>query len=212
MKNKHCALILMVLSLLVTHLSAAVTDYRKGTYFYVGYSANIPKQLIGLNLYLSLPKFVGFTFDLKSEMPGLEQISHTEPYSVSTVTFWGDSFIRTDGQWMSVNGALTVPIMRSISLYGGAGASIYHEYRRYYDDLEILGKNGYYWINDDSKTKTKINYLGGILLKLSNDFAAQIGAQSEPFGIVAGISYKISFTDKKLDNSRWWDGDEDWDE
>ncbi|MDA3814721.1 MAG: hypothetical protein PF570_10780, partial [Candidatus Cloacimonetes bacterium] len=86
--------------------------------------------------------------------------------------------------------------------YGGLGVSIYSEYRQYKDEYEILGNDGEYWIENDDKSKTALNALGGVIFYIDSSWVMQIGAESQPTGITIGFSRIFSTVSLRSDNVR----------
>lgn len=100
---------------------------------------------------------------------------------------YGHLHFATDENWISVSAGLIKGLSRRVLIYSGAGLSQYSEYRKYYDDEGILGKNGDYWIKDHGQSDLKANFLFGVFVILDSAKVGQIGVETEPFGITFGF-------------------------
>ena len=154
-----------------------------------GYIANVPQELLGFNFVKLTSTNLGFYIDLKAGLPmrdGADDFYDNISINKAENIF-GDQLLKKDDNWLSMNAGLTKILSNHIAFYGGLGFSIYSEYRQYKDEFEILGDNGKYWIENEDKSKTTLNVLGGIIFKINPTWIMQIGAEAQPSGISVGF-------------------------
>jgi hypothetical protein len=160
----------------------------------VGYVTNLPDQPVGFMLAKVVPHAVGFCFDIKASIP-ISRSGADDFYENISVhqaeDIFGDRLIGTDLTCVSLNGGLTMGVAGPVAIYGGIGVTWKTAYRQYYDPFEILGEHGQYWVRDDQGSSAGPNLLGGLFARLGNGWALQIGGESNPAGVTAGIAFLI---------------------
>lgn len=102
---------------------------------------------------------------------------------------FGDEQISTDEDWLTMNVGLTKTLFDNILLFAGLGYSDHTYYNQYYDEFEILGSNGKYWI--ERKADSGINFFGGGMIVVSSKVIVQFGASSFPSSIILGFGYLV---------------------
>ena len=160
-----------------------------------GYIANIPQELLGFNFVKLANTDFGFYIDLKAGLPMRDGADDFyDNISVNKAeNIFGDQLLKKDDNWLSLNAGLTKVVSNQLAIYAGLGFSIYSEYRQYKDEFEILGDNGKYWIENEDKSKTTLNALGGIIFKINPTWIMQIGAEAQPTGISIGFGKILDF-------------------
>jgi len=160
-----------------------------------GYVANIPQELLGFNFIKVSKQNFGFYIDLKAGLPMRDGADDFyDNISVNKAeNIFGDRLIKKDDNWLSMNAGITKVILNHLAFYGGLGFSIYSEYRQYKDEFEILGDDGEYWIENDDKSKTTLNALGGVIIQIDPRWIMQIGAEAQPTGISIGFGKILDF-------------------
>lgn len=182
-------------SILVAQYQKQYKGFKLYDNAFMGYVGNFPQEFIGFNLIRLNRNKAGFYIDLKVGVPMREGADNFyDNISVNKAeNIYGDDFLRKDGNWISLNACLTKVITDYIAVYGGFGYSAYSQYRQYYDEFEILGDNGKYWIDDEGESKSSINILAGIFFPLSSLWNMQIGAEYQPAGLSLGFARKLFF-------------------
>ena len=185
-------LVALLLSMSPTSVSAATSKAGHND-FVISYVANIPKQPVGFGLLMLRPNGWGMYGDVKWGV-GVPDDELYENISVNEAeNIYGDTLLEQRDSWISINvGAARALFQRKVALYAGAGISLSSHYRRYYDSFEILGKNGRYWIPDETADHTEINFLGGIHWFPTEKLSISLGAEVQPTGITLGLGYRFS--------------------
>lgn len=173
-------------------LQATQSEENKSFIRYsIGYSANIPSQLLGICLF-SISNKIGFYGDLKfgGMLLGNDNSDYYENISINKAeSIFGDKLLEKGDGSFAINLGITQNVLKKSFLYGGLGYSSIYGYRRYYDPFEILGDNGKYWIDDPDKKGGNINLFGGIIILTGNNVSLLLGGCSKPAGFNFGISY-----------------------
>ena len=158
-----------------------------------GVDVSFPNGMMGFYLYKTNTEKLGYYFDFRGQF---SPISERDSYYDNISTNWseniGDNRIGEDTDYMMCNVGVIKNISNTMFLYGGGGISWGDNYSQYYDEFEILGKNGKYWINDNSTSN--INFIGGILIIPKEDkFFNQIkvGVNSTPLEISVGLGWSL---------------------
>lgn len=187
--------IIIPFSLLVAQNRSNPKSFKSWDNLFFGYIGNFPKEFIGFNLIRLNRNKAGFYIDLKTGIPMRQGADNFyDNISINKAeNIFGDEFLKKDGNWISINVCLTKVITEYIAVFGGLGYSAYSQYRQYYDDFEILGDNGEYWIEDEGKSKSEINILGGFFFPLNSLWNMQIGAEYQPAGVSLGVARKVFF-------------------
>ncbi|GAB4374936.1 MAG: hypothetical protein Kow0042_19930 [Calditrichia bacterium] len=170
------------------------TNFKNKFYSIIGYSANVPKELIGLHLFRLSPKRIGFYIDFKfnSLKNYNKRNDFYENISVNKAeNVFSDELINNEKLWISINFAITKVLFNQLAIYAGLGYTESYSYRQYYDSLEILGKYGKYWIEDNNYKDSDINLMSGFFIQIDKAWIFQVGGELYPSGITIGIGYSI---------------------
>lgn len=173
-------------------MGPGVGDLRAATYVGIGYVANVPTTFLGFSALVTTPRFLGGAglyadFKLTTGSPG------DSPYYLPNVTVadaeftFGDQMFSKESDWVSVNLAMVYAITGELALYGGAGYSKREHYRQYYDETLTRGDLGFYWVSDPDNSGTRVNVLGGALLRVTRFALFQLGVESQPLGADVGV-------------------------
>ena len=156
---------------------------------FIGYTTNIPNQFLGFSIFSTHPRNIGLYLDMKGPFGfRSESDDFYENISVNKAeNIFGDSKISTDDDWLTMNIGITKVILNKMLLFIGAGYSDNTHYNQYYDEYEILGSNGKYWI--ERKSNSGVNFFGGSMFIVSDKIILQFGASSFPSSLILGIGY-----------------------
>ncbi|MFC1500546.1 hypothetical protein ACFL6T_05995 [Candidatus Zixiibacteriota bacterium] len=155
-----------------------------------GYAANIPSQSVGISFFILNISRMGLYLDVK--------LTYTDPstsddfhqnISISQVEGWGDTMRNDRDTWSSLNLGATLPLAAPLYGYIGCGITAFSQYQQYFDPTYRLGPNGLYWI--ESSRKMHINLLAGVLVIIDRTLTLQLGIESDPKGISAGLAFTI---------------------
>ena len=160
-------------------------------HLFFGYTTNIPTQFLGFSVFSSNPKKIGLYIDMKGPFAfRSDSDNFYDNISVNKAeNIFGDDKTSTDDDWLTMNLGITKTIMDNILMYVGAGYSDHTEYNQYYDEYEILGSNGKYWI--EKKVDSRVNFFGGCMIVLSNKVILQFGVSSFPKSLILGFGYLV---------------------
>lgn len=162
----------------------------------IGYVANIPNQLVGVTGHFVSPSLLGglgLYVDAKLDnsspedeegfIPDLtaEEVEDTE----------NDVVFQRAGSWQTVNVALMKPVTSQLVAYAGAGVSKVTEYNEYFDEQREMGRLGFYWVEDEERSGTRTNFMGGVFFQLGESFAVQMGGETRPAGFTMGLTYLL---------------------
>lgn len=193
---------LLVFLLPGTALSAQVgrprVALRASPHFGIGYVASVPTTPLGFSAFYVNPRWLrgaGVYADVKftTGSPG------NSPYYLPGVTVqqaevtYGDERFDQQSDWTTVDLAMAYAVTGELVLYGGAGYSKETHYREYYDASQSRGNFGFYWVSDPGESGTRVNALGGALLRFSRFLMFQLGVQSAPSSVNAGITFAFAF-------------------
>ena len=161
--------------------------------FIVSYTGSFPQMPVGINVFSFRENGWGLYGDFKGNFGPPTDETYDNVSVNKAENIFNDTFLKKRDFWKSLNiGVSRLLMKKGIAVYGGLGYSWATHYRQYHDEWEILGKNGNYWIADESGDKSGANFLAGILFFLSDKVSANLGIQTKPYGINAGIGYIFS--------------------
>jgi hypothetical protein len=170
-----------------------VRGLRASTHLGIGYVANVPTTFLGFSALAVTPKLfggAGLYADVKltTKSPG------DDPYYLPGVSVtdaevtYGDVLYEEKSDWLTINGALVYAITQELAVYGGLGYAKKTHYRQYFDDSQTRGNFGFYWIADPGASGTRVNALGGALVRITRFVVFQLGAESQPPGANVGVA------------------------
>lgn len=160
----------------------------------IGYVVNAPNQLAGVSGHVLTGRFggLGLYVDAKFDIdePGGDEF--VDSLTANEVDLrYGDTRFSEEGSWMSVNVALMRPLTPDLIVYAGAGYSDEKRYVQYYDINAERGNLGYYWVEDDEESGSKINPMGGVMLRIQPNIFVQFGLEGAPVGGTVGVTYSL---------------------
>jgi hypothetical protein len=159
----------------------------------IGYVASVPVTALGFSALYMTPKLfrgAGVFADVKvtTSSPG------SSPFYLSNVTVdqaentYADRLYDQQSDWTTIDVGVVYAITQEFALYGGAGYSKETHYRQYFDDTQTRGDFGFYWVSDPAASGTRINALGGALVRFSRFLLFQLGGESAPRAVNVGIT------------------------
>lgn len=162
----------------------------------IGYTANLPNQLVGVSGHFVSPSVLGglgIYVDAKMDnsSPRDEEGYLPDLTAEEVEDTRNDPIFRREGSWQTVNVALMKPVTPQMVVYAGAGMSKTTEYNEYFDEAREMGRLGFYWVEDADRSGTFANFLGGVYFQLGESFAVQLGGESRPAGFTMGVSYLL---------------------
>ena len=169
-----------------------VPDLRNASYLGLGYVGNIPDAMVGGAILALTPKVFGGAGLYADVKFSPTTPARAEEYD-STITVdqadnqYADLLVVEESAWVTVNLALVYAVTAELALYAGAGYARENHYRQYFDDAQIRGLEGFYWIRDPAASGGRVNALGGVLLRAGRHVAFQMGLEAQPRGADVGV-------------------------
>jgi len=152
---------------------------------YMGFSAQaVSLRLGGIGIY------VDAKFD--TSPPSKEEEFDPSLTAEEAEDQFGDELFEEKDSWQSVNVALIRPVIPELLLYLGAGYSSQERYQQYYDDSQVRGLHGFYWVEDPRDSGNRLNLLGGAFFRISQNLLVQFGVETKPRGVTVGGVYTVS--------------------
>lgn len=176
-----------------TALPAPASAQIATTRYSVGYVANTPDLLAGVNASVVFPAFGGLgvfvdaKFDIDSPT-GESQFVGTMTAREVQEQIQGAQFLDVEDSWRSYNAGLIRPVTSDLMLYAGAGYAQRKRYRFFHDPAEEVGEFGFLWVESADEEKTTVNGLFGAFMRVSQTFSFQIGVETAPRGLTVGAS------------------------
>jgi len=167
--------------------------------FGVGYVANAPSMMAGVNAYVLFPALGGFGLyaDTKWDVDS----PHKDPYFLTmTAEQVQDQYTNAqilaipNGQvnsWRSVNVAVIRPVTPALMLYVGGGWARRERFQQFRDSGGQLGQLGLFWAQQVTQTETTVNLMLGAFLRLGRHIAFQTGFEHRPGGFSLGATLKF---------------------
>ena len=166
--------------------------FRSGFQVGVGWVANVPTSYLGFSVMPVTPSLFGGA-GLYADVKLTNDSPKNDVGFLSGVTVedaeltFGDRLFSDHSDWVTVDLALVYAVAPELVLYGGAGYSKETHYREYFDEAEERGNFGFYWVADPADTGTRVNILGGAIMRLNRYVSFQVGGQTKPVGVNVGV-------------------------
>lgn len=186
-----CALMLAASA--ATRPVAGQQQSARGTTYGIGYVANAPDMLAGGAAYVILPVagglglYVDAKFDT-SDRADDEAFDPTLTAQEVNDQIPGVEFRADESSWRSFNAALVRPLTEAFIVYAGAGYVRETVYYEYFDESRERGLAGIFWVEAPDQNATKVNFLAGMMLRMTPWINAQFGIETAPRGATVGIS------------------------
>jgi hypothetical protein len=169
-------------------------DFDLGSSRLLGFSANPPQQLMGAGAVVISPALRGwglyvdgkFTYDSPRSR---EFISGRTPADADA-----DGHVpgRDESAWTTLNVGVVRPLSSELALYVTGGVAWRTVYSHYFDDVDQeLGREGFYWVEDDDLSETLATVSAGALFRMGRRLAVQFGGQTAPAGVNVGIFFLL---------------------
>jgi hypothetical protein len=167
-------------------------DFGEGYNVLVGYVASPPRQMLGLGVVGVLGDRGGWGLmvdgRLTTDSPSGTVLSDRTPLQADAD---GDVFNVDKNTWNTVNVALVKAVGREFAFYAGGGVSRKTAYLRYFDPSRERGDLGFYWVENETESKTHPNIQAGGLFRVGDRLVVQAGGQSAPMGVTAGVHLRL---------------------
>lgn len=162
----------------------------------IGYVVNAPDQMLGVGtMFLGPPLGSwGLYVDAKfSTNDATERLGYDPAMGVDEAEQFGDAYFSDESNWTSVNVGAVRAVTGSFALYAGVGYSREKAYREYFDLARERGESGFYWVDDDGQSGSRVNVFGGALMRVMGNLMFQLGGELAPRGFTVGAAYAFPF-------------------
>lgn len=157
-----------------------------------GYVINAPSQMLGFSTMFMGPPLgrwgvyldAKFTMESPTDEPGYDPAE-----TVGQAEQRGDDLFSSESVWQTFNVGAVRAMTPSLALYAGLGYSRESAYREYFNPARDRGEFGFYWVDDDDGSGSRINVFGGVWLHVVGNLMFQVGAESAPRGFTVGAAY-----------------------
>lgn len=173
-----------------------IPDFRNRPYLGVGYVASIPDAFVGATVLTLTPRILGGAglyadVKLTASTPA-RSLEYDPTITVNQAdNLYADQLYLQKSVWTVVDVGLVYALTQELAAYAGAGYAKESHYRQYFDVSLTRGFVGFYWIRDPAASGTRVNALGGLLLRAGRFFAFQVGAEAKPAGANVGITLML---------------------
>ena len=171
--------------------------------FGIGYVANAPDAILGASAYVLVPEFgpisggIGLYVDAKFDLKDPSDERGFNP-DVTTGDILNDpdretaDFVKDESTWWSVNLAVVRPLTPFLMAYVGGGMARMRVYDLFNVALtDPVGVGGVVWAENPDKEETRVNFMVGVLLRLSSRISTQFGFETQPQGLSVGASLRL---------------------
>jgi hypothetical protein len=173
-----------------------VPEFRNTPYVGVGYVASIPDAFAGGAVLVLTPKVLGGA-GLYADFKFTPSSPANAPEYDPTITVdqaanvFADRFFTEKSTWTTIDLALVYAVTPELAVYGGAGYAKERHYQEYFDASQTRGFDGFYWVDDPAVSGTRVNALGGVLLRAGRFLAFQMGVEAKPAGADVGVTIML---------------------
>lgn len=169
--------------------------FQTGTRWTVGYTVNAPSQLLGFSTMVVGQRFAGWgvyadyklTLDPPSDRPEYDATLSVD----HAVNQFNDRFVGNESAWTTFNLAVVRALTGTFAVYVGGGYSKEKAYQQFFDASQTRGQYGFYWVDDDGGSGTRVNLLAGVWFRLTESIMVQFGGESAPRGFTIGASLAV---------------------
>ena len=166
-------------------------------HFGIGFVANAPNQMVGAGGYVLLPLLggIGLYVDWKGdiESPADDRAFDkglTAAEVVADPRYAGTNYVTRETSWRrSFNVALVRPLNPFLMVYGGAGYAQGELYALYDVPQGNIGRA--LWVRDPEGDEDRVNMMFGFILRMLPMISTQIGIETQPRGVTAGMSLRL---------------------
>lgn len=170
--------------------SAQRGSFDEDAAWWIGYALNAPQQLIGVATALTTPRWGGWGLYLDGKLtydsPARDDEFRAD-LTPDDARDFGDFQASEKSDWRNINGALLKVLGPALVVYAGGGVGFRKTYIQFADQTQERSETGIYWVEDASQEGVFPNIMGGAFFRLSRLFVFQIGAESAPAGVTAGM-------------------------
>jgi hypothetical protein len=150
----------------------------------VGLSSNVPNVLTGISVFRMKPAW-GFgvfaTGRMTFNSPGNDKFFERETTVAEARARGDERFQDRDVYRMFTVGAIRA-IDSGLALFAGVGYTRKSAYREFWDEEEVRGDQGFYWVERHDEAQGGLNLTGGAMIQISNFLFLKGGGELFPQG------------------------------
>lgn len=166
------------------------------TQYGFGYVVNAPDVMAGGSAYVLTPKWggIGVYVDAKFDVsPPSKDMGYDGTVTSSVVAQSPDAkFLEAQESWKSFNVALLRPLTPSLVGYVGGGIAKSRIFDLYAGPQDFpYGFSGVVLARNPDADATRVNFMVGVLMRLTRDVSAQFGYETHPDGVTVGVSLRL---------------------
>lgn len=183
---------ILALICVLTSLSAFAQEERHGIGLTIAYYGNIPQAPLGFMIHQRISDKWGIAADFKlvsgNDPKGTDYTGTRSIQEADRVDGFSGNYTYSGGTYdigPSYRIAKGLYVMALIG-YGGKPA-----YRQYFDNNYILSSDGNYYIKDDSKSISGVNFGASIMYIAPFGLSLHAGAETFYSGVNVGIGYSF---------------------
>lgn len=149
-----------------------------------GYVGNFTKAPVGVFVANCRSKYF---FDVKLNLNfSKNDNSYYDNISINKAeNIFGDKKVGETDSYTIIDAGFIGQVIKELYVYGGIGWSAKIKYYQYFDEFEILGEHGNYWI-DGKDNESGFNITAG-LLSICDKYYIMMGVDTRPVGINLGV-------------------------
>jgi len=164
--------------------------------FGIGYVANAPEAMAGASGYVILPRWggIGLYLDAKLDVSNpTGDRGYDDAITAAQVrNREGGEFINGEGSWWSANAAILRPVTDFLVVYGGGGVARKTRFELYQVDQDSgIGVGGVVWVEDPEAEETRVNFMAGVIMRLTGRVSTHFGFETQPRGLTVGASLRL---------------------
>jgi len=165
------------------------------THFGIGFVGNAPDAIGGAAGYVVVPNMggIGIYLDAKFDVDDPSDERGFDPgITVDQVEAGGGDKVKSESSWWSVNAAFVRPVSPFLMIYGGAGYAHRKVYGLYnVDPAGEVGLGGVVWAESPGEEETRLNFMVGMMIRLTSRINTQFGFETQPQGLTVGAALRL---------------------
>jgi hypothetical protein len=169
-------------------------DFTGESNWFVGFSASPPQQMAGVATAVTFARLGGWGLlaDMRFTTDSPRGDIFLSGRSPDDSDSDGDIFRRERSTWTSLGLSAVRGLTPEFAVYAGGGVTWETVYIQYEDGTrERAAPLGFYWVEDEEQSVSHPNVLLGVMMRMGNRLAVQVGGQTAPRSFVLGGYVRI---------------------
>lgn len=172
----------------------STVDFTGESNWFVGFSTSPPQQMAGVVTAVTFSRLGGWGLlaDMRFTTDSPRGDIFLSGRTPGEADADGDEFQRNRSTWTSLGLSAVRGLTPEFAVYGGGGVTWETAYIQYFDETrERAAPLGFYWVEDEERSMVHPNVLFGVLMRIGNRLAVQVGGQTAPRSFVLGGHVRI---------------------